>query len=51
MSLPPQGFFGATASTGDLADNHDIVSMKVQDAPVPTEEWLEETEKYLKVSS
>ena len=26
------GFFGVSAATGDLADNHDIVSLKVGEA-------------------
>ena len=29
MKLPTNYFFGFSAATGDLADNHDIVSVKV----------------------
>lgn len=36
--LPSRYFFGVTASTGDLADNHDIFSIRIGTAPVPTQE-------------
>lgn len=29
VTLPSGFYFGATAATGDLADNHDIISFKV----------------------
>lgn len=29
VDLPPGYFFGASASTGDLADNHDIINIRV----------------------
>ena len=32
VSLPPGYFFGVTAATGELADNHDIISFKVRTA-------------------
>ena len=48
--LPSGHYFGATASTGDLADNHDIVSIKVSAAPAPTEEFLKKTEEYKKAN-
>lgn len=38
IHLPSGYYFGASASTGDLADNHDIVSIKVGEAPFPTQE-------------
>lgn len=34
VRLPTGYFFGASAATGDLADNHDIVSMKLYDIEV-----------------
>lgn len=38
----PQGYyFGLSAATGDLADNHDVISFKVGDAPPFTAEELE----------
>lgn len=40
VKLDPGGFFGLSAATGDLADNHDVVSFKVSD---PTEMSEEET--------
>ena len=44
--LPEHGYFGATASTGDLADNHDIVSIEVKAAPVPTKVFIDEWKKH-----
>lgn len=34
VHLKRGGFFGVTAATGDLADNHDMISFKVND-PTP----------------
>lgn len=42
LSLPTGYFFGLSASTGDLADNHDILSFKVSEAPQITSEELQE---------
>lgn len=44
--LPEHAYFGATASTGDLADNHDIVSMEVKAPPVPSKEFIEAWKKH-----
>ena len=41
VDLPSGYFFGATASTGDLADNHDIISMKVSTPAKPSEELVQ----------
>ena len=46
--LPPGYHFGASASTGDLADNHDIVSMKVRPAPEITPEEQAAFDEYKK---
>lgn len=35
LVLPAGYFFGASASTGDLADNHDILSIKIGTPPQP----------------
>ncbi|XP_072029842.1 vesicular integral-membrane protein VIP36-like isoform X2 [Amphiura filiformis] len=35
VRLPTGYFFGASAATGELADNHDIVSVKVYELEVP----------------
>ena len=42
VRLPPGNYFGITAQTGDLSDNHDIYSFKVSDpTPMPRHEMLE----------
>jgi len=46
VTLPTGYFFGASASTGDLADNHDIISIQVEDAPEPTEEFEAKMAEY-----
>jgi len=38
IDLPTGYYFGASAATGDLADNHDIISIKVYDVDIPQEE-------------
>lgn len=39
----PEGYYlGFSAATGDLADNHDIVSVQVSEPPAITEEEKEE---------
>jgi len=40
--LPSGYFFGASASTGDLADNHDIFAIRLGTAPVPTQAQRDE---------
>ncbi|XP_071338025.1 lectin, mannose-binding 2-like b isoform X2 [Trachinotus anak] len=45
LRLPPGYFFGASSATGDLSDNHDIISMKLYQLTVertPKEEEEEE---------
>ncbi|XP_056232572.1 lectin, mannose-binding 2-like b isoform X1 [Seriola aureovittata] len=45
VRLPPGYFFGASSATGDLSDNHDIISMKLYQLTVertPEEEEEEE---------
>jgi len=44
--LPEHAYFGATASTGDLADNHDIVAIEVRAPPVPSNEFIEAWKKH-----
>merc|ERR1719326_158768 len=42
----PRGYFvGVSAATGDLADNHDIISLVLADAPALTDEERKEAEK------
>lgn len=46
VRLPTGYYFGATAATGDLSDNHDIISMKVYQLMVehsPDEENIDWT--------
>ena len=38
-------FVGVSAATGDLADNHDIISLVLADAPALTDEERKEAEK------
>lgn len=38
VDLPTGYYFGVTAATGDLADNHDVISLKVYDVDGPPEE-------------
>lgn len=45
VDLPAGYFFGATAATGDLADNHDILSIKVSEPPPLSAEELDEMAK------
>lgn len=42
VKLPRGYFFGMSAATGDLADNHDIVSFKLTDPSGMTDEELQE---------
>ena len=42
VRLPTGYFIGATATTGDLADNHDIISLKLYD--IVTDEVSDETD-------
>lgn len=42
LVLPPGYFFGLSASTGDLSDNHDIVSFQLSEAPAMSELDVEE---------
>ncbi|KAG7234987.1 hypothetical protein INR49_003469 [Caranx melampygus] len=45
LRLPPGYYFGASSATGDLSDNHDIISMKVYQLTVErTPEEQEEEE-------
>jgi mannose-binding lectin 2 len=44
--LPENAYFGATASTGDLADNHDIISISVEPPPVPTADFISAWKKH-----
>eukprot|EP00039_Didymoeca_costata_P025366 m.13078 g.13078 ORF g.13078 m.13078 type:complete len:343 (-) comp4787_c0_seq1:71-1099(-) len=48
--LDSGGFFGATASTGDLADNHDIISIKIQDPMPASADFIKTSEEYNKNS-
>merc|ERR1711916_91166 len=37
VNLPPNYYFGISAATGDLADNHDVISVRTSDPPPLTE--------------
>jgi lectin, mannose-binding 2 len=39
VTLPRNNYFGLSAATGDLADNHDVVALRVSD---PSEMTAEE---------
>ncbi|KAJ8379833.1 hypothetical protein SKAU_G00006110 [Synaphobranchus kaupii] len=44
VRLPQGYFFGASAITGDLSDNHDLISMKLYQLTMPPEQEEEEDE-------
>ncbi|UYV62757.1 LMAN2, partial [Cordylochernes scorpioides] len=49
VRLPTGYYFGATAATGDLTDNHDIISMKLYELEVDTNEDKETAEDRSKI--
>ncbi|XP_053407224.1 vesicular integral-membrane protein VIP36-like [Mercenaria mercenaria] len=42
VRLPVGYYFGASAATGELADNHDIISMKLYELDLPEDQGKEE---------
>ncbi|TRY76271.1 hypothetical protein TCAL_12004 [Tigriopus californicus] len=50
VKLPTGYYIGASATTGDLSDNHDIISMKVYEIDA-TEEQLKEDRSHINPSS
>lgn len=42
ITLPTGYFFGASAATGDLSDNHDILTMKMYELEIPRPEKKDE---------
>lgn len=42
VQLPTGYYFGASAATGDLTDNHDIISMKLYELDIPDDGKLNE---------